>query len=540
MKHQRNPNQVYIFDTTNRDGAQATKGAKGGNPAKLEIVRMLGQTRVDRIEAGFPYSSQANFEAVQQAAREVHESMVFGLTRPRLEEVKATYEAVKDAEFPGIHVFSIMFDPNSLKAYRTTKEQVVEDCVKGIGHARKLLGGRGQVEFSFQNATNTPLENIVYGYKRAIEAGANVINVPDTVGYSQPEEITLIVKKLREEVPDDVMISIHCHNDLGLAVANSLAAVKAGADIVECAVNGIGERAGNAALEEVAMGIIVRKDFFDGKTIRLDTQKFGQLSRLVSDVYSMVVQENKAIVGANAFRHRSGIHQDGMLQRGGLYEIMRSEQVGWIGEGIELNANSGWVGVSYRIQRLGYAIKDGDKASVMSAFKTSADERPTVEDADLVYIMDTINGHGKGGYRFVDMSAKTETGSRGYISTIILESLNGQRFTATSNANELNGIPQNKDSVIEHKYHGPVETICAAIKKIEGNPNNLHLVKYDPINIGSGEDAPAEVTVILSKQPEFDGRIRPFDGMYVGRARHADTLRASGMAYLDALNKARQ
>lgn len=536
MKHQRNPNQVYIFDTTNRDGAQATKGVKGGNPAKLEIVKMLEQARVDRIEAGFPYSSQANFEAVQQAAREVHGPVVFGLTRPRLEEVKVTYEAVRDAEFPGIHVFSIMFDPNSLKAYGATREQVVEDCARGIDHARKLLGDRGQVEFSFQNATNTPLEHIVHGYKRAVEAGANVINVPDTVGYNHPEEISRIVKMLRAEVPDYVMISIHCHNDLGLAVANSLAAVKARADIVECTVNGIGERAGNAALEEVVMGIIVRKDLFDGRTVSLDTGKFGQLSRLVSDVYSMAVQENKAIVGANAFRHRSGIHQDGM-RRGGLYEIMQPEQVGWIGEGIELNANSGWVGVSYRIQRLGYAIKDENKASVMSAFKASADERPTIEDIDLVYIMDTINGRGKNGYRFVDMSIKTEGVSSGYAATIALE-LNGKQFTAVSQNGDSNeGITA---EVIEHQHRGPISTLYAAIKQIEGNPKNLHLVNYDPINIGSGEDAPAEVTVILSKQPEFDGRIRPFDGMYVGRARHTDTIRASGMAYLDALNKARQ
>ncbi len=540
-----NQSQVEILDTTNRDGAQGAKSPIYGIDSKLEIARALAIANVDRIEAGFPVSSKANFETVRRTAMEVHGPRIFGLatvpipgTRIGYEGIDKAFEAVQYADSRGIHVFSEMFDEVSLTKIGYTRKQIVEGSVLGVAHARKLLGGRGQVEFSFQNATNCPLEVLVEGYKKMVEAGADVINVPDTVGYKVPEEIRTIISALRQEIPKGVSISIHCHNDLGLATANSLAAVSAGANIIECTINGIGERAGNTSLEEVIMAICTRGDVYKGSIVGFKTEMLNPLSKLVSFHYNMPVQDNKAIVGANAFRHWAGIHQAGML-KGGIYEIIDPKKVGWDGESIELSQQSGYRGVSFRLVRLGYKVSEVDKTRIMPMYKELSDERASVTDTDLVYIMDTINGRGKNGYQFVDMTIKTEGDSGGYTATVVLE-LNGKIFTAVSRNGESNDEVTKDDHVIRHQHRGAISTLCAAIKKIEGNPKNLHLVKYDPINIGSGEDAPAEVTIILSKQPKFDGRFRPFDDMYVGRARHADTIRASGMAYIDALNKARQ
>lgn len=395
--HRRDISRVYILDTTNRDGDQATIGAKYGVNSKLVISRTLASANIDRIEVGFPASSPADFEAMQTVAREVQGPLIFGLSRSPVvgkstnyEEILRTYEAVKDAPYRGIHLFSIMFDPYSLKKYGLTREQVVDGAVLGVEFTRKVLKYNGQIEFSFQNATNTPIESIVEAYKRVIEAGADVINVPDTIGYSYPDEIKGIISTLRNEVPPDVMISIHCHDDLGLAVANSLEAVKAGADIVECTVNGIGERAGNAALEEVVMNILVRKDIY-GRTVNMKTEMLNPLSRLVEEHYGISVQENKAIVGRNAFRHRSGIHQDGMI-KGGLYEIINPKKVGWNGERYGLTAKSGIAGLSFRLKFLGFDILPNIlREAVMPEFKKIADEKGEINDADLIELVKRLN-----------------------------------------------------------------------------------------------------------------------------------------------------
>ena len=398
MIHTRNPQRIYIFDTTNRDGEQATAGAIYGIESKLIICRALANAKIDRIEAGFPASSQGDFDAVREIAKVVKGPMIFGLARVPIagkgamsyDDINVAYNAVQDAQYRGIHTFSILFDPHSLSKYGVTQEQVIEGAFKGVKHARHLLGNNGQVEFSFQNATIAPIDWVVNGYKAMVEAGADIINVPDTVGYCYPDEISRLIKCLRAELSPHAMISIHCHNDLGLAVANSLAAVRAGADIVECTVNGIGERAGNTALEEVVMNIVTRQDLYDGRTVAVATEMLNPLSRLVSDHYGMVVQENKAIVGENAFRHRSGIHQDGMV-KGGLYEIMPPEKVGWTREGYGLTARSGAAGVRIRLQRLGYDVSvDIIKKAVMPNFKKLADEKRVVTDSDLKKLMKDI------------------------------------------------------------------------------------------------------------------------------------------------------
>jgi len=391
MVHTRDPTRVYIFDTTNRDGAQAQKKPLYGARSKLIICEALAEAGVDRIEAGFPSSSQGNFNAVQNIATSVQGPMIFGLATVPIagkgsmdyHSIETAYRAVQNAEYRGIHTFTVLFDPHSLSKYGYTREQIIEGAFKGVNHARRLLGNKGQVEFSFQNATISPLDWVVNGYKAMVEAGADVINIPDTVGYSYFEEVANLIEILRGELPQHVMISAHCHDDLGLATANSLAAVKAGADIVECTVNGIGERAGNAALEEIVMAIKKRPDLYDGRTVGVVTQNLNYLSRLVSKHYRMPVQENKAIVGANAFRHRSGIHQDGMA-KGGLYEIMSPEEVGWKGEGIGLTASSGAAGVKIRLRELGCDVPiNVIKESIMPKFKKLADKKDEVTNDDL-------------------------------------------------------------------------------------------------------------------------------------------------------------
>tara|TARA_Y100000310_G_scaffold345268_1_gene463280 strand:- start:35040 stop:36659 length:1620 start_codon:yes stop_codon:yes gene_type:complete len=538
MEHTRNPERIYIFDTTDRDGEQATEGPVNGNESKLEIALKLGEARVDRIEAGFPVSSPDEFEAVQTIARNVGGSMIFALARvpfadvgvKTYEDIDVAYDAVQDAEYRGIHVFSIMFDPTSLGVYGVDKDTVIEWAERGVSHARRLLGDKGQVEFSFQNATNSPTEWVVEGYKRMINAGANVINVPDTVGYSYPEDISGLIGLLRGEIPDDAMISIHCHNDLGFAVPNSLAAVRAGADIIECTVNGVGERAGNAALEEVVMNIKTRPDKYDGRDVNVVTELLGPLSSLVSHHLGMDVQENKPIVGANAFRHRSGIHQAGMI-KGGVYEIMNPESVGWIGETYDLTARSGYRGVGLRLRRLGYDVDDTDvKGSIMPDFIELADRKGRLDDLDLAVLYDRTLGTGFKDYEFVSLAIrKEESGS--YRAKVTLR-INGVEV----HSKELNGNGIVDDNGSDESQ-GAIDAIFTAIDSVVEPDNTYRLIHYDPVNIGTGSDSTAEATVILGKNEEYGGRLRPTEYMVVGRSEHQDTLEASARAYVDVLRK---
>ncbi len=394
MNFDRNPKQVQIFDTTNRDGEQGTQGALYPD-SKLAIARAFSEAGVNRIEAGFPTSSKKDFKTVRLIAGEIKNSMIFGLSpvpimapgKEGTDKIERTYEAVKSAMYPGIHVFSIMFDPKSLASYGYSMEQVMEGSIKGVACARSLLGNRGQVEFSFQNAASAPLEWIVDGYRRIVEAGADVINVPDTNGSRSPEEVKSVISALRKALPDYTLISVHMHNDFGLAVANSLAAVCAGADIVEGTINGIGERAGNAALEEVIASLNFRHELYGNRTTTINASKLNYLSRLVSSNYGTHVPEHKAIVGDNAFRHRSGIHQDGTV-KGSVYSFVDPKKVGWIGETFGLSARSGSAGVCQRLRQLGYDVTPVFvKSSVLPLFKELADRKREITDSDLSTLM---------------------------------------------------------------------------------------------------------------------------------------------------------
>ncbi len=569
MEHTRDPNRVYIFDTTNRDGEQATKGPRNGIESKLEIAHALAGANFDRIEAGFPGSSILDFRAVKRTAGEVKGPMIFALAKAPLQakgtgyyDINKAYEAVQDAQHRGIHVFTILFDPRSLEAYGVTRKQVVEDAVSGVAHARKLLGSNGQVEFSFQNATNCPLESIVDGYKRMAEAGADVINVPDTIGYSHPHEITKVIRTLRKELSENAMVSIHCHDDLGLATANSLAAVMAGADIVEGTINGIGERAGNAPIEEVVMNIITRKDKFNGRTVGIKTEMLNPLSKLVSDHYDMPVQPNKAIVGGNAFSHRAGLHQGGMV-KDGLYGIIDPNSVGWDGESYGLTARSGWSGVAFRLQRLGYHPQKDLKEMFMPLFKALADEKRTIDDVDLVCLMNlagkksyrsiaegvnadeadfawfvnTVNKCGEDDLcKLVDMEISKRKGRDVYFANVTLE-FNGRRVSS-GNVESSNGPNNNLNGNGPAQPYGAIDALFRAVDKAYKMfiDSQMYLVSYNPINAGIGSNAIAEVTVILNNKQEFNGQIRPLDGMIIGRAYHVDTLKASVLAYVNALN----
>ncbi len=520
-KHSRDPGIIYILDTTNRDGEQATKKSVDSD-SKLFIIRQLAKLKIDRIEAGFPNSSPADFITVQKAAREVSDSMIFGLARVPLNgsgyaDIERAYEAVQDAEYPGIHVFSVMFDSKSLKYLGFSKEQVLEGAVMGVDHAKHLLRGRGQVEFSFQNAASSDLDSIIEGYMRVIEAGADVINVPDTDGSRSPEEIKAVISALRKSVPSHVMISVHCHNDFGLATGNSLAGTQAGADIVEGTINGIGERAGNASLEEVVANIIERPELYGGRRVRIIPEGFNQLSRDVSGYYNTPVSPHKAIVGDNAGRHSSGIHQN----KSPLYEFIDLSRYGWTGESFNLTARSGWTGVKIRLERLGYHIPDELKPIIMPVFKALADEKNQIDDYDLVHLYDsTRNIQGK--YSLVDFEVSKARGKL-YHGSVTL-SVDGRNIE--SERVEGNG----------GKFEGIINALITAVDSVTGR-NPLNIVHYNTKTLGSDSSATAEVTVVLSKSPDFKGELRPINGMYVGRARNHDTLRASVMAYLDALNK---
>ncbi len=536
--------QIEFFDTTNRDGEQATSGAIYGVQSKLEICEMLTAAGFQRIEAGFPYSSQGDFEAVREIARQIHGPIIFGLARVPIAgkesknpyaDIERAFEAVQYAQKPGIHTFSVLFDPDSRKEFGLSKEEIVDGAVMGVARARQLVGPSGEVEFSFQNAMMSPLEEITEGYLRVIEAGANVINVPDTVGYALPDEVFGIIRALRKAVPPHAKISVHCHDDLGNATANAVKGILAGADIVEGTVNGIGERAGNSAHEEVAMNIITRPDMFPDVSIGIDTRYFGHLSKLVEFHYSMPVPDNKAVVGSGAFRHRSGIHQDGMT-RGGRYEIMSPSTVGWNGETFDLTSRSGYKGVGVRMRRLGYDISDGDvRDKIMPEFKKLADEvRTSITDLDLVVLYDSAFQPSEKPFIFEEMTISNTDGGK-YLANVGIRFGNEIRWSGEKKENG------HKNKVITQsggngEFHGAVDTIFSAVDSLIPDCG-YHLVSYTTRNIGIEKSATAEVTVVLSKDPAFDGKIQPLEGMVIGRARHPDTLRASALAYVDARSK---
>ena len=496
-------NRVLIFDTTLRDGEQSP-GASMNLEEKLKIAEALEGLGVDVIEAGFPISSNGDFEAVQSIAKLLKKTTVCGLARAGRKDIDRAAEALKPAARPRIHTF-ISTSPLHMKyKLQMQPEQVHEAVIASVTHARNLCD---DVEWSCEDGTRSDIDFLCRLVESAIKAGATTINIPDTVGYTLPDEYSRLFHTLLTRVPniDKARLSTHCHNDLGLAVANSLAAVQAGARQVECTINGLGERAGNAALEEIVMAIRTRNDLLPFKT-GIHTEEITRASRLVSSVTGFLVQNNKAIVGANAFAHESGIHQDGMLKNAGTYEIMTPESVGLNQSKLVLGKLSGRHAFREKLRELGYdSLGENALGDAFRRFKDLADRKREVFDEDIIALVDDTVFRGEDRIRFI--SLKVVCGSEGPQTATLELEIDGERKSTTATGN------------------GPVDATFNAINALFPHSANLRLFQVHAVT--EGTDAQAEVTVRLEEL----GRTAN------GQAADPDTLVSAARAYLNALNK---
>jgi 2-isopropylmalate synthase len=494
---------LIIFDTTLRDGEQSP-GASMTKEEKVRIARQLERMRVDIIEAGFPAASNGDFEAVKAVADSIKDSTVCGLARATEADIKRAGEALKGANSGRIHTFIATSPIHMEKKLRMSPEQVIEQAVKAVKWARQYTDN---VEFSPEDAGRSDITFLCRVLDAVIEAGATTLNIPDTVGYTMPEQFGNLVRTLRERIPnsDRVVFSVHCHNDLGLAVANSLAAVMNGARQVECTINGLGERAGNAALEEIVMAIRTRQDFFTCDT-RIDATHIVPASKLVSGITGFPVQPNKAIVGANAFAHESGIHQDGVLKHRETYEIMRAEDVGWGANKLLLGKHSGRNAFRSRLAELGIVLESEEVLNTtFMRFKELADKKHDIFDEDLHALVSDEAMTPQEQYKLLSLIAHSETGETPHAKVVIAEG--GKELQAESDGS------------------GPVDATFCAIEKILASGADLQL--YSVNNITSGTDSQGEVTVRLQKS----GRV------VNGHGSDTDIVVASAKAYLSALNK---
>jgi 2-isopropylmalate synthase len=497
--------KLVIFDTTLRDGEQSP-GASMTRDEKLRIARQLERLRVDVIEAGFAASSNGDFEAVQAIANAIKDSTVCSLSRANDKDIARSAAALKGANSARIHTFIATSPLHMEKKLRMTPDEVFEQARLSVRFARNLVA---DVEFSAEDGYRSEPDFLCRVIEAAINEGATTINVPDTVGYAIPELYGNFLRDLRERVPnsDKAIWSVHCHNDLGMAVANSLAGVKiGGARQVECTINGLGERAGNCSLEEVVMAIRTRKDYF-GLEMRIDPQHILAASRMVSQTTGFVVQPNKAVVGANAFAHASGIHQDGVLKARDTYEIMRAEDVGWTANKIVLGKLSGRNAFKQRLVELGVAMEsEADTNTAFARFKELADRKSEIFDEDiLALVSDESVTHENEHYGFVSLSQHSETGERPHASIVF--SVQGKEVRASSEGN------------------GPVD---ASLKAIESHVHSgADMVLYSVNAISGSTESQGEVTVRLQQS----GRV------VNGVGADPDIVVASAKAYLSALNK---
>ncbi|HZR37816.1 MAG TPA: 2-isopropylmalate synthase [Nevskia sp.] len=496
--------QLIIFDTTLRDGEQSP-GAAMTQDEKLRIALALERLRVDVIEAGFAAASPGDFAAVQAIAREINDATVCSLARANAGDIHKAGEALKLGRRKRIHTFIATSPIHMEKKLRMAPEQVLESAVGAVRLARDFTD---DVEFSAEDAVRSDLDFLCRVFEAVIKAGATTINVPDTVGYSVPALWGERMRQLIERVPnsDKVIWSTHCHNDLGMAVANSLAAVMAGARQVECTINGLGERAGNASLEEVVMSVKTRRDVFDVET-RIDATQIVPCSRLVSGITGYPVQPNKAIVGANAFAHESGIHQDGVLKHRETYEIMRAEDVGWAANKLTLGKLSGRNAFRARLEELGYKFRsEAELAEAFARFKDLADKKHEIFDEDLQALVTQGD------------SARTE--DRVQLEWMEATSKTGTRPIAKVALNLAGEIRE-----AQAQGDGPVDAVFAAIEKLV--QSKARLLLYSVNNITSGTDSQGEVTVRLTR----DGRV------VNGLGADTDIVIASAKAYVNAINR---
>ncbi len=502
-------NTVRIFDTTLRDGEQSP-GASLNRAEKMEIARQLQSLGVNVIEAGFPITSNDDFEAVREISHELREATVCGLSRCVVKDVDRAGEALKGAPNPRIHVFCATSRIHREHKLKKAFDQIIEISVNSIQQARSYVD---DVEFSPEDGSRTELNYLVDITAAAIEAGATTINIPDTVGYATPEEYGHIFKHVREQLPivDDegIVLSSHCHNDLGLAVANSLAAVMNGAKQVECTINGIGERAGNASLEEFVMALATRSDAYNLNTT-IDTKKLYPTSRMVSRLTGLMVQRNKAIIGENAFAHEAGIHQDGYLKERTTYEIMDPKEVGLPDSKLVLGKHSGRHAFKDRITDLGYTIDADTIDRLFVRFKDLADRKKNVYDEDIEVLLETeLDATNRVEmWKLINLQFTSGTNALPTAS-VTLEDESGHRITDASVGD------------------GPIDAIYSTIQRVTNL--SAELLEYNIRAVTGGKDAQGEVTVELR---HHDVRVR-------GRGVSTDIVEASARAYLAAINRIR-
>ncbi|MEH6468232.1 MAG: 2-isopropylmalate synthase [Porticoccus sp.] len=495
---------LVIFDTTLRDGEQSP-GASMTREEKLRVAKALEKLRVDVIEAGFAISSQGDFEAVKAIAEAVKDSTVCSLARTKNLDIERAAEALKNANSGRIHTFIATSPIHMQYKLQMSPDQVVEKAVSAVKLARNLID---DVEFSLEDASRSEFDFMCRVIEQVIDAGAGTINLPDTVGYGFPEEYAETIGRLIENVPnsDKAIFSVHCHNDLGLAVSNSLAAVMKGARQVECTINGLGERAGNAALEEVVMAVRTRKDIFPVET-SIDTSQIVSTSRLVSSITGFPVQPNKAIVGANAFAHESGIHQDGVLKFRETYEIMKAEDVGWSTNKIVLGKLSGRAAFAARLEELGTQFENKeDLNEAFVRFKALADKKREIYDEDLQALVSEVQVSGTDGDKITleSLEVISKTGQLPHAELTL--NYKGESYHSTSDGD------------------GPVDAVFKAIEQLAKSDTELKLYSVNAVTAGT--DSQGEVTVRLEK----GGRI------VNGHGADTDILVASVKAYLNALN----
>ncbi len=496
-------NKIIIFDTTLRDGEQ-TPGASLNVSEKLKIAYQLEKLGVDVIEAGFPRTSPGDLEAVREVSKHVKGPIICGLARSIKGDIDAAYEALSRAKRPRVHVFLATSKIHRQFKLKKAKSEILATAVDAVKYARKFFG---DVEFSPEDASRTEPDFLAKVVEAVIKAGASTVNIPDTVGYAVPHEFGRLIKYLTDTVPNinKAVISVHCHNDLGLGVSNSLSAALNGARQIECTINGLGERAGNAALEEIVMGINLRKDIYKGFYTGINTRELYRTSKLVSRLTTVPVQPNKAIIGENAFSHESGIHQDGVLKKRTTYEILRPQDVGFKGTNLVLGKLSGRHAFSARLKALGYSLTEKELEQAFKRFKDLADKKPKIFDEDLAMIvedeLDTIPEK----YKLINFQVTSGKNSEPKASVEIMDQNKLLKATATGD--------------------GPIDacfkTIDKAIKQ-EGK-----LADYKVNAVTSGKDALGEASVKVN-----------FGGTSVlGRGSSTDVIEASVLAYINAANR---
>jgi 2-isopropylmalate synthase len=494
---------IKIFDTTLRDGEQSP-GVSLNIKEKLEIAHQLAKLDVDVIEAGFPIASEGDFAAVKAIAQEVTGPVIAGLARATEQDIHRAGEALKFADKPRIHTFIATSDVHMKYKLKKSPEEVLQAAVEAVEYAKTYTD---EVEFSAEDAFRSDKDFLCEIFAAVIEAGATVINIPDTVGYATPQEFGRLIKYVKENTPniEENIISVHCHNDLGLAVANSLAAVENGAEQIECAVNGIGERAGNTSLEEVVMALNTRRDYFD-KLPDITLNEIYKTSKLVSSLTGMSVQANKAIVGQNAFAHEAGIHQDGVMKERTTYEIMEAQTIGLSENRIVLGKHSGRHAFKERLAELGYELEKDNLNKTFRRFKDLADKKKKITNRDLEALIEDEVKNIPQAYELLGI--QVTSGDQVYPTATLRMKLENEVITESA-----------------YCEGGPIDAVYVTIDRITGLDCNLESYAIDAIT--SGKDALGEVTVKLKYK----------DKLFIGRGVSIDVIEASAKAYMSAVNK---